>query len=48
MVFRDLLFVSNTSHGSKIVEMREFLNKNYLIFFLYGFKKFSIQTGQSI
>jgi hypothetical protein len=24
MVFRDLLFVSNTSYGSKIDEMREF------------------------
>ncbi len=37
MVFRDLLFVSNTSFGSKINEMREFLNKNYLWCFLYGF-----------
>jgi hypothetical protein len=37
MVFRDLLFVSNTSYGYKIDEMREFFNKNYLINFLYGF-----------
>jgi len=36
MVFRDLLFVSNTSYGSKIDEMREYLNKNYLISF-FGF-----------
>ncbi len=48
MVFKDSLFVSNTSYGSKIGEMREFFNKNYLISFLYGFKKFSSQTGQSI
>ncbi len=34
MVFKDLLFVFNTS---KIDEMREFLNKNDLINFLYGF-----------
>ncbi len=26
IVFRDLLFVINTSHGSKIDEMRDFLN----------------------
>ncbi len=38
MVFRDLLFVSNTTlYGSKIDERREFLNKNYLISFSYGF-----------
>ncbi len=37
MVFRDLLFVSNTSHGSKIDEMRELFDKNYLISFLYEF-----------
>ncbi len=48
MVFGDFLFVSNTSCGSKIDEIREFLSKNYLIRFLYGFKKFSSQTGQSI
>jgi len=35
MVFRDLLFVSNTSYGSKIDEIREFLIKN--IRFLNGF-----------
>jgi len=35
--FRDLLFVSNTLYRSKIDEMREFLNKNYLISFSYGF-----------
>jgi hypothetical protein len=48
IVFRDLLFVSNNSYGSKIDEMSEFLNKNCLERFLYGFKKFSSQTGQSI
>jgi hypothetical protein len=48
MAFGDFLFVSNTSYGSKIDEIREFLNKNYLIRFLYGFKKFSSQTGQRI
>jgi len=49
MVFRDdLPLVSNISYGSKIDEMREFLNKNYLTSFLYGFLKFSSQTGQSI
>ncbi len=32
MVFRDLLFVSNTSYGSKIEEMREFFNKKCLDF----------------
>ncbi len=37
MVFRDLLFVSNTSYGSKIDEMKDFLNENFLISFLYGF-----------
>ncbi len=37
MVFRDLLFVSNTLYGSKIDEMIDFLNKNYPISFLYGF-----------
>jgi hypothetical protein len=37
MVFRDLLFVSNTLYGSKIDEMREFLHKNNLLSFLYGF-----------
>ncbi len=37
MVSRNLLFVSNTSYGSKIDEMREFFNKNYLTNFLYGF-----------
>jgi len=47
MVFRDLFFVSNTSYGSKIDKMREYLNKNYLRSF-FGFKKFSSQTGQSI
>jgi len=48
MVFEDLLFVSNASDGSKIDEIREFLNKNYLMRFLCGFKKFSSQTRQSI
>jgi len=37
MVFGDLLFVSNTSYGSKIDEIKEFLNKNYLVRFLYAF-----------
>jgi hypothetical protein len=39
MVFEDLLFVSNNSYGSKIDEIREFLNKNDIIRSLYGFKK---------
>jgi len=30
MVCRDLLFVSNTSYGFKINEIREFLNKKLL------------------
>jgi len=37
MVSRDLLFDSHTSHGLKINEIREFLSKNFLIRFLYGF-----------
>jgi len=37
MVFRDLLFVSNTSYGSKIDEMGEFFNKNFLISFFNVF-----------
>ncbi len=35
MVFRDLLFLSNTSYGFKMNEMRKILNKNYLISFLW-------------
>jgi len=46
MVFRDLIFVSNTSHGSKIDEMRELLNKNYLISFLYGFQNSKARQGR--
>jgi len=38
MVFGDLLFVSNASYGSKIDEIRQFLNKNYLIRFLMDLK----------
>ncbi len=45
MVFGDLLFVSNTSYGSKIDEIKEVLNKNYLAMFLYGFKKLSNKTN---
>jgi hypothetical protein len=37
--FAALLFVSNTLYVSKIDKMREFLNKNYLTCFLYGFLK---------
>ncbi len=40
------LFVSNNLYWSKINERREFLNKNYLLRFLYGVLTFSNQIGQ--
>ena len=48
MVFRDLLFVSNTSYGPKIDEMREFFfNKNYLISFFMDFKNSQARQGRA-